>query len=883
MLAALAYMEAITLGAYVTLLGGSGEQSKRVHSYMRGDDPNVPDTFWGAHLAPVDLLYEDPTSMRTKLANGGAIIALAASQKSVRGAHPQRLRCLAGNTKILMQDGSEKEIKNVNVGDKIISYRAGQARGDVVQYTKYSGTKETVILFLDNGNFIQCTPGHKFLTMDGKWKEANDLLQKVQDRDASLVDANGKSVQVLSIKRGSSIPVFDITVKNANNFIAEGVVTHNCDEIDEMDLAVLDAALGQPMENRGIKEHTVLSSTHQNPDGTMTEVKRRAPGNDWPIFEWCVSGKCDIMSVDGIIKMQDIQTGDIVYAQKDNKIIKTAVTDAWQSGTKQTIVVKTSSGKIVCTPDHRILTPSGWKQAGELNPGDLVQAVWNAESKNKFKNRKSFITQALSHLFGKQQMSKLRKDDNSKLKALRKLPLDINRSSKYSKNRKNNLPNLRRSKNSRRKTMPNLLSQRNDKAEHAQCWSNGKGQTANFPVWKRQKATKQSKTRRRGNVRQNELEIQARTASRSIRSRLYINGLRYSGSCERAILVQQSRANQEGQTKRNRIKENGKKACYSLDRRTPFMVTAVVESVKAGKVIPVYDITVADGASFIANGIVVHNCYRESLTPHGWLSPSSVKRKKKDITAQMWQVEYENQEPSPESRAILPDAIEAMFEGDIINVMPSENKIFEPRMAICQNKECKHEFAWTDYEWFEEIEREGLKPLKIKKYNPCPECGGLKMKSGLYATGADWARKRDWTVVLTFRTDCDPIRLVAFYRTQRQGWPVMIEALDKQIEHYDSYATHDATGLGDVVADYIRNPVEDILMVGRTRKDMLSNFIASIERGEIKAPKIEFMYNQFKYASVDDIFGTGHLPDSLSAGALAYLCFDYSGSLIIGI
>lgn len=430
MLAVLAFMEAVTLGAFVNLLGGSGEQSKRVHAYMRGDDPNVLDTFWGCPLAPRQLLKEDPTTFLTKLKHGGVIRVLAASQKSVRGPHPQRLRV---------------------------------------------------------------------------------------------------------------------------------------DEIDECDLEILDAALPQPMEAKGIREHTVLSSTHQNPDGTMTEMKRRAPGNGWPIFTWC---------------------------------------------------------------------------------------------------------------------------------------------------------------------------------------------------------------------------------------------------------------------------------------------------------------------------------YRESLATHGgWLSPDSVERKKKDITDQMWLVEYENQEPSPESRAILPDAVERMFEGDIIPSFPGETLFIEPRMAICPKG---HERPWSEYTWNEQVLDEhhkpkfypNGKPVMKKVTTPCPECGSLRAKSGTYSTGGDWARKRDWTVILTFRTDVVPYRLVAFHRTQRQSWPTMVEALDEQIEHYDSFACHDATGLGDVVADYLRNPVEDVIMVGRTRRDMLSNFIASIERDEIRAPRIEFMYNQYRYASVDDLFGQGHLPDSLSAGSLAYMAFGYSGSLI---
>ena len=63
-------------------------------------------------------------------------------------------------------------------------------------------------------------------------------------------------------------------------------------------------------------------------------------------------------------------------------------------------------------------------------------------------------------------------------------------------------------------------------------------------------------------------------------------------------------------------------------------------------------------------------------------------------------------------------------------------------------------------------------------------------------------------------------------------------------------------------------------MVGRARSDMLSNYIAAIERRELVAPMIKFMYGEHKYASVDDVYGSGagaHLPDTIAAGALGMM------------
>lgn len=143
-LALLGLVEGVTLSADVSILGGSGEQSQRVLEAMT--------KLWAAPAAPKHLLASEPAQRHTKFVAGNTIKALMASQASVRGPHPQRLRL---------------------------------------------------------------------------------------------------------------------------------------DEIDEMKLAILDSAMGQPMSSRGILSQVVMSSTHQYPDGTMTEILKRAKAKGWPVFEWC--------------------------------------------------------------------------------------------------------------------------------------------------------------------------------------------------------------------------------------------------------------------------------------------------------------------------------------------------------------------------------------------------------------------------------------------------------------------------------------------------------------------------------------------------------------------------------------------------------------------
>ncbi len=243
-------------------------------------------------------------------------------------------------------------------------------------------------------------------------------------------------------------------------------------------------------------------------------------------------------------------------------------------------------------------------------------------------------------------------------------------------------------------------------------------------------------------------------------------------------------------------------------------------------------------------------CYKETSAAGGWLLPSEIERKRLEVTAIMWETEYDLQEPSPESRAIQPDKAEAMFRAELGKFKGRNGEYIEIEPPALGCEKCGNENVAT----------------KV-----CQNCGHDAIRFvGEYATGADWAKKQDWTVIITMRIDVHPVRAVAFERCGRMPWPVMVGKYERQVKRYDSQAAHDGTGLGDVVNDHLTVMAHGFIMTGRPRSDLLSNYINAIESGDIVAPDIEFMRNEHKYASVDDVYGRGHLPDSVCAGALAW-------------
>ncbi len=226
-----------------------------------------------------------------------------------------------------------------------------------------------------------------------------------------------------------------------------------------------------------------------------------------------------------------------------------------------------------------------------------------------------------------------------------------------------------------------------------------------------------------------------------------------------------------------------------------------------------------------AKGWSIHEwCLKETEEPHGWLTQSEIVRKRAIMTTSSWQVEVELQEPSAEGRAIVPESVRAAFQDTL--------QLEEP-------------------------------------------VAGAK-----YGTGADWAKKVNHTVVVSIRHDCKPARVVAIKRDQRKPWPTMAGYLNDRVKAYPGQAAHDNTGLGGVVADLLEVPnVEHFDFVGRERNEMLSEYISAIERGDLLWPKddsnlaLKAAFSEHLYSTVGDVFGRkdeGHLPDTISAAALAW-------------
>lgn len=177
-------------------------------------------------------------------------------------------KCVAEGSLITMSDGTLKPIEDVRIGDRVISFDGKVFSGKTVTAAWNNGIKDVVEVTLEDGISLKCTPDHRLLTQDG-WKESSKLssddwvytprrimcddnryrtLEKTISNKYSIsaditenlsqyclssytyevLHGDFVCVPVKSIKKAGKSKVYDLTVEDNHNFIANNIVCHNC-------------------------------------------------------------------------------------------------------------------------------------------------------------------------------------------------------------------------------------------------------------------------------------------------------------------------------------------------------------------------------------------------------------------------------------------------------------------------------------------------------------------------------------------------------------------------------------------------------------------------------------------------------------------------------
>jgi len=148
-----------------------------------------------------------------------------------------RDRCLSGDTKIPLLNGTIKTLKELSElypnGEQFYVYSLDTETNRIVpgiaHHPRLTHKNEKVLkITLDSGSEIVCTPDHRFLLRDGTYIQAQDLRQHHE-----LMPCNGNTGTtarnyVANTEQHAAQDVYDLSVDKYNNFaIDAGVFVHN--------------------------------------------------------------------------------------------------------------------------------------------------------------------------------------------------------------------------------------------------------------------------------------------------------------------------------------------------------------------------------------------------------------------------------------------------------------------------------------------------------------------------------------------------------------------------------------------------------------------------------------------------------------------------------
>jgi DNA polymerase III subunit gamma/tau len=127
------------------------------------------------------------------------------------------------------------------------------------------------------------------------------------------------------------------------------------------------------------------AASHNGVDDARTLIERctLAPvAGRYRIFilDECLSGDSLVLTDSGWMRIDDpniINKKALSYNEKTQQWEFKAITRHWSKGQRKTLVIKTATTEIRCTPEHLIRTENGWKKAESIQIGEKILVAPN--------------------------------------------------------------------------------------------------------------------------------------------------------------------------------------------------------------------------------------------------------------------------------------------------------------------------------------------------------------------------------------------------------------------------------------------------------------------------------------------------------------------------
>lgn len=283
-------------GGEAYAVGVGGALAGRGANLLIVDDPFSEQDIINGNYEVFDKVYEwYAYGARTRLMPNGKVAIL---------------HCLVGDTRVTLADGSEILMKNIRPGASVLSYKDGNLLPAKVVNWVNQGSDNVFTVALKSGNIIRGNERHPFLV------RANGVEQWVKIKDLKrgmLLVATSSSKtetvltycrkpsptlsiildEILSITPDGQEDVFDITVEGTENFLANGVVSHNT-RWSQRDLTaklLKDAAINPEADQFELFEFPAILNENEEdkkslwPDHWTIESLLKTKAS-MPLFQW---------------------------------------------------------------------------------------------------------------------------------------------------------------------------------------------------------------------------------------------------------------------------------------------------------------------------------------------------------------------------------------------------------------------------------------------------------------------------------------------------------------------------------------------------------------------------------------------------------------------
>lgn len=180
--------------------------------------------------------YSQDISISITVSASGGEITVSGVQRTTETC------CLTGETLISMADGTQKQIKDVVVGDKVLSYNTETHKLEITTVETLIHVKRTELVYITfaDGSQIKITPDHPMFSERGwivyspeKGQRAYPDIElqatgtQIGDMIFSLSLLFDKEIVNMEYVVCEEIDTYTFTTKDNHNYFAQGVLVHN--------------------------------------------------------------------------------------------------------------------------------------------------------------------------------------------------------------------------------------------------------------------------------------------------------------------------------------------------------------------------------------------------------------------------------------------------------------------------------------------------------------------------------------------------------------------------------------------------------------------------------------------------------------------------------